>query len=153
MNVISFKNTVLFKRGVWFSAAALIAFVAAPSIIDGSLRQDPLPGAFAIGILAACLLYFFWKTQIHRLADEVLEGQEHLKVRRGSTEHVIPWSSVASVELAMFSGIPRITIRLRDLRSFGARIEFLPQASLWSNLGAVKRLVSNLSDRAKLVNK
>jgi hypothetical protein len=153
MNVISFKNTVLFKRGVWFSAAALIAFVAAPSIIDGSLRQDPLPGAFAIGILAACLLYFFWKTQIHRLADEVLEGQEHLKVRRGSTELVIPWSSVASVELAMFSGIPRITIRLRDLRSFGARIEFLPQASLWSNLGAVKRLVSNLSDRAKLVDK
>jgi hypothetical protein len=117
------------------------------------LRQDPLPGAFAIGILAACLLYFFWKTQIHRLADEVLEGQEHLKVRRGSTELVIPWSSVASVELAMFSGIPRITIRLRDLRSFGARIEFLPQASLWSNLGAVKRLVSNLSDRAKLVDK
>ena len=31
MQVISFKNTALFKRGIWLSAAALIAFVAGPA--------------------------------------------------------------------------------------------------------------------------
>jgi hypothetical protein len=152
MNVISFKNTVLFKRGVWLSAAALIVFAAAPAIVDGSWRQGPLPGALAIGILTACLVYFFWKTQIHRLADEVSDGEEYLKVVRGSTEEVIPWSKVASVELAIFSGIPRVTLRLRSPTRTGARIEFLPQASLWSNPKAAKRLVGILSDRAKSTN-
>jgi hypothetical protein len=57
VRVISFKNTTLFKRGVWLTAAALIAFV-------------------------------------------------------------------------------------------GARIQFLPQATLWSNLSGVKRVASRLTDRA-----
>jgi hypothetical protein len=149
MHLISFKSTVLFKRGIWLSAAALIVFVAAPPLLDGSLRQDPMPGAFAICVLSACLIYFFWKTQVHRLADQVLDGEEHLTVRRGPTEVVIPWSKVVSVDVAIFSGIPRITIRLRDPGRFGDRIEFLPQASLWSNPGAIKSLVSALSSRAK----
>jgi hypothetical protein len=149
MHLISFKNTILFRRGVWLSAAALMGLVAAPTLLDGSLRHDPLPGAFAIGVLASCLVYFFWKTQIHRIADAVSEGDEHLMVRRGSTEEVIPWSKVSAVDVAMFSGIPRITIRLRHPGKFGARIEFLPQASLWSNPGAMRSLAASLTHRIK----
>ena len=34
MQVISFKNTILFKRGIWLSAAALMAFVAGPAALS-----------------------------------------------------------------------------------------------------------------------
>jgi hypothetical protein len=148
MPVISFKNTSLFKRGVWLSAAALIVFVAAPSVLDGSVRQNPVPSVFALGILGAFIAYFLRKTQIHRLADEVVDCESHLKVRRGRTELIVPFANVAVAEVATFSGIHRITVRLREPTKLGSQIDFLPQASLWSNLSAVKRVAMSLTDRA-----
>lgn len=148
MRAISFKNTALFKRGIWLSAGALVLFVAAPSLLDGSLRRNPLPGAIAVGILSAALIYFFWKTQIHRLADEVLDCGDHLKVRRGRIAETIPLSQVSAVEVSSSGGFHRITVLLRTASHFGRRIEFLPQASLWSNLGAIKQVALDLGHRA-----
>jgi hypothetical protein len=148
MRAISFKNTALFKRGVWLSALALLAVVAAPSALDGDLWRDPLPSAMAIGLLAAALVYFFWKTQLYRLADEVLDCQDSLKVRRGRLTEMIPLSNVAGAEVASGGGLHRITLRLRERSPMGRQIDFLPQASLWSNLPAVKRLALDLTERA-----
>ena len=53
MQVISFKNTPLFKRGMWLSAAALLAFVAAPSVLNGALWRDPLVTVIPLCILCA----------------------------------------------------------------------------------------------------
>ena len=149
MRAISFKNTALFKRGIWLSAIALILFVAAPSVLNGELWRNPLPSAIAVGILCAALLYFFWITQIHRLADEVLDCGERLEVRRGRIEESIPLSRVSVVEVTSHGGFHRITLRLKDhSKLFGDRIEFLPQASLWSNLAALQALALDLSERA-----
>jgi hypothetical protein len=149
VQVISFKNTALFKRGIWLSAVALILFVAAPAALEGGLRRNPLPSAIAIGILCAALAFFFWKTQIHRLVDEVLDCGEHLKVRRGRTEETIPFSQVSAAEVSSSGGFHRITILLLSVSKFGLRIEFLPQASLWSNLGAIKQVALDLTRRAQ----
>ena len=149
MRAISFKNTALFKRGIWLSAIALILFVGAPSVLNGNLWKNPLPSAIAIGILCAALIYFFRSTQMHRLADEVLDCGDHLKVRRGRIEETISLSQVSAVEVSSSSGFHRITLRLKERsKHFGDRIEFLPQASLWSNLGALKALAQDLSERA-----
>jgi hypothetical protein len=148
VQVISFKNTVLLKRGVWLTAAALIAFAVTPSLLDGSLQQNPASSLFAAGILCAFFVYFLRKTQIHRLADEVMDCDDHLKVRRGRTEETIQFSNIATAEVSTSSGIHRITVRLRQPTKLGAQIEFLPQASLWSNLPGVKRVATSLTDRA-----
>jgi hypothetical protein len=148
MHVISFKDTALFKRGIWLTAAALVIFVAAPSAFDSSWRHNPVPTAIALVVLGACLGYFFRRTQIHRLADQVVDCEDHLKVRRGRVEVAVAWAQVSRVEVASFSGIHRITIRTHQPTKLGAQIEFLPQASLWSNLSGIKRLAANLSDRA-----
>jgi hypothetical protein len=150
MQAISFKNTRLFKRGIWLSAAALIAFVAAPSAVDGELWRNPVPSAIAIGLLCAALVYFFWRTQMHRLADEVLDCQDCLKVRRGRLEETIPLSNVSGAEVTSRGGFHRITVRLRKRSKLGQQIDFLPQASLWSNLPAIKSVALNLTERAAL---
>ncbi len=150
MQAISFKNTRLFKRGIWLSAAALIAFVAAPSAVDGELWRNPVPSAIAIGLLCAALVYFFWRTQMHRLADEVLDCQDSLKVRRGRLEETIPLSNVSGAEVLSRGGFHRITVRLRKRSKLGQQIDFLPQASLWSNLPAIKSVALNLTERAAL---
>jgi hypothetical protein len=149
LRVISFKNTQLFKRGIWLSAAALLAFVAAPSALDGALWRNPLPSVIAVGLLGAALIYFFWKTQAHRLADEVLDCGDSLKIRRGRAEETLPLSNVTAAEVSSSGGFHRITLRLRMRSKFGLRIDFLPQASLWSNLGAIKSIALDLSERAK----
>jgi hypothetical protein len=150
LRAISFKNTALFKRGIWLSAFALILFVAAPSALNGNWWRDPLPSAIAIGILCAALIYFFWNTQMHRLADEVLDCGDSLKVRRGRIEETIPLPRVSAVEISSSGGFNRITLRLKERsRHFSDRIEFLPQASLWSNLAALKALAQDLSARAR----
>jgi hypothetical protein len=150
MQAISFKNTRLFKRGIWLSAAALIAFVAAPSAVDGELWRNPVPSAIAIGLLCAALAYFFWRTQMHRLADEVLDCQDSLKVRRGRLEETIPLSNVSGAEVSSGGGFHRITVRLHKRSKLGGQIDFLPQASLWSNLSAIKGVALNLTERAAL---
>lgn len=150
MRVISFKNTRLFKRGIWLSAAALIACFAAPLMFDGGLWRNPLPNLFGVGALGIFLGYFLWKTQTHRLADEVVDCEDSLKVRRGGIEAIIPFANISTAEVSTGGGIHRITIRLRDRSMLGARIEFLPQASLWSNLSAVQRVATGLADRASL---
>jgi hypothetical protein len=150
LRVISFKSSQLFKRGIWLSAAALIVFVAAPSALDGQWLRNPLPGAIAIAILCAALIYFFWKTQTHRLADEVQDCGDSLRVLRGRREESIPLSNVSAAEVSSSSGFHRITVRLRARSKFGVRIEFLPQASLWSNLSAIRDVAADLTERAKL---
>jgi hypothetical protein len=150
MQAISFKNTRLFKRGIWLSAAALIAFVAAPSAVDGELWRNPAPSAIAIGLLCAALAYFFWRTQMHRLADEVLDCQDSLKVRRGRLEETIPLSNVSGAEVSSGGGFHRITVRLHKRSKLGGQVDFLPQASLWSNLSAIKGVALNLTERAAL---
>jgi hypothetical protein len=147
--VLSFKNTALFKRGVWLSAAALLAFVVAPAALNGELRSNPVPSSIAVSLFLAALVYFLWRTQVHRLADEVLDGQESLKVRRGRIEETILLSSVSAVDVTSRGGFHRITIRLRERTKLGRQIEFLPQASLWSNVVAIKALALDLTERAQ----
>ncbi len=148
MQVISFKKSALFRRGMWLSAAALLAFVAIPGILDGSLWRESPTHLIPLGILGAICVYFFRNMQIHRLADEVMDCGDHLKVRRGATEEIIPFSSISMARVSTGSGIPRITVHLNQPAKLGGRIEFLPQASLWSNRSAIERVAGSLTDRA-----
>jgi hypothetical protein len=148
MQVISFKHTTLFKRGMWLTAAALIAFVLAPWVVAGGLLQDPMPHLGAVGILSGFWAYFLWRTQIHRTADEVVDCKDHLQVRRGRIEEIVPFSNISKADVSTNGGIYRITLQLRDPAKLGKAIVFLPQASLWSNLSGVQRVASGLTERA-----
>jgi hypothetical protein len=152
MRVISFHRTRLFKRGIWLSAAALLAFAVIPGVLDGSVRRNPAPSLFSVGILGVLFAYFLWQTQIHRLADEVVDGDDHLKVHRGSLEEIIPFAGISAADVSTGGGMHRITVRLRQPAALGREFAFLPQASLWSNLPAVQRLAASLTGRANQAN-
>jgi len=147
MQTLSFKNTPLFKRGIWLSAAALTVCVAVPFLLDSDLRRDPLPNLFGVCVLSVFFGYFLWKARLHRLADEVIDGDDHLKVRRGRTEEIIHFSKIAGVEVSTGVGIHRFTVRLREPTRLGLQIEFLPQASLWGNPSGLQRVAASLTER------
>jgi hypothetical protein len=142
VRVISFKDTILYKRGVWLSAAALVAAVAAPSVIDGSILNQPIIHIVPLCILIGFWAYFLQKARSFSIVDEVVDCGDHLNVRRARTEIVIPFSAVASTEVTTDFRIHRITIHLRERTKIGNRIDFWPQASLWSNIFGVQQLVA-----------
>jgi hypothetical protein len=148
MQVISFKNTALFKRGLWLSMATLLVFAVSPFVLDGRLWRQP--GASLIGVDLLVLLFAFllWRTRFHLLSDEVIDAEVHLVVTRGKNMLLVLFSNIAGAEVVTFSGVHRIVVRLRDATPLGKRIEFLPQASLWSNLPAVQRVAASLANRA-----
>src|ERR1700692_8571 len=98
MQVISFKDTTLYKRGFWLSAAALVAAVAAPSVVDGSLFAQPIVPIVPLCVLIGVWIYFLQRAGFFSIADEVVDCGEALKVRRGRTEIEIPLSAFASAE-------------------------------------------------------
>ncbi|MGC1522604.1 MAG: hypothetical protein WA803_13760 [Steroidobacteraceae bacterium] len=148
MQVLSFKNTPLFKRGIWLSAAALTACVAVPFLLDADLRRNPLPNLFGVGVLAVFFSYFLWKARLHRLADEVVDCEDRLKVRRGRKEENVQFSNITVVEVSTGGGIQRFTVHLREPTRLGPQIEFLPQARLWGNPSSLQRVAATLTERA-----
>jgi hypothetical protein len=148
MQVISFKDTTLYKRGCWLSAAALVAAVAAPSVVDGSILKQPVVHIVPLCILIGFWGYFLQKGRFFSIADEVVDSGNHLKVRRRRTEVDIPFSNISSAEVSTAYRMHRITIHLRESTKIGSRIDFWPQASLWGNLFAVQQVTLDLANRA-----
>lgn len=149
MRVLSFKDTVLYKRGFWLSAAAVVAAVAAPSVVDKSIFNQPVIHIVPIGILIGFWVWFLQKGRFFTIADEVVDCGDHLKVRRARTEVVIPFSTISATEVSTAYRMNRITIHLREQTKIGKRVDFWPQASLWGNPFAIQRVAEDLADRAK----
>lgn len=148
MQVLSFKNTALFKRGLWLSMATLLVFAASPFVLDGRLWRQPGASLIGVDLLVVLFGVLLWRTRFHLLADEVIDADVHLVVRRGKHMVLVLFSNIASAEVMTFSGIHRVVVRLHEATPLGKRIEFLPQASLWSNLPAVQRIATSLANRA-----
>jgi hypothetical protein len=148
MQVISFKNTALFKRGIWLSMATLVVFAVSPFVLDGRLWRQPASSLIGVDILVVLFGLLLWRTRFHLLADEVIDADVHLVVTRGKNMLPVLFSNIASAEVTTFSGVHRVVVRLRESTPLGKRIEFLPQASLWSNLPAVQSIAASLAKRA-----
>jgi hypothetical protein len=148
MQVISFKNTALFKRGIWLSTATLVVFALSPFLLDGRLWRQPASSLIGVDLLVLVFGLLLWRTRFHLLADEVIDADVHLVVTRGKNMLLVLFSNIASAEVMTFSGVHCIVVRLHESTPLGKRIEFLPQASLWSNLPAVQRIAASLANRA-----
>lgn len=149
MQLISFKNTVLLKRGIWISAAALVAYAAAPSLLSGELWRRPAVNLIPLGILGVFFVYLLRKTAFHRMADQVMDCIDHLEVRKGRTDQLVSFANIATAEVSTHFRMHWITVRLRQPTKLGDRIDFLPQASLWGNLPAIQQVAARLTARAQ----
>jgi hypothetical protein len=149
VRVISFKHTVLYKRGFWLSAAALVAAVAAPSVVDRSIFDQPLVHAIPICLLSGFGIYFLQTGRFFSIADEVVDCGDYLQVRRAHTEVKILLASVSAAEVSTTYRVHRITLHLREQTKLGTCIEFWPQANHWGNLFAVQQVAIDLADRAR----
>lgn len=149
MQIISFKHTILLKRGIWLSAAALTAYAAGPAVLDGDPWQRPWLAVAPLCILGGFWIYFLRKTMFFRIVDEVVDCVDHLEVAKGRTVESIPFASISAADVSAYLRVHWITIHLRRPGRLGQRIAFLPQASLWGNVPAIERLAAQIVARAR----
>lgn len=128
--------------------AALLIFAASPFMLDGRLWREPGSSLIGVDLLVVLFAFLLWRTRFHLLCDQVTDAERHLVVGRGANLLIVLFSNIASVEVVSFSGVHRVVVRLHEPTPLGTRIEFLPQASLWSNLSAVKSMAASLAKRA-----
>jgi hypothetical protein len=114
VQLISLRSTSSLKRAFFWGSVALIAIAEVPSVSDGSFKASPLAHFGALLILVGMWTLFLRISRIFRLADEVFDCGDHLKVWFGTSEVVIPLSKIMSVRVFTFFGTSRFSLGLAD---------------------------------------
>jgi hypothetical protein len=121
---ISSGSTFLFKRilpAFWF---LFLAVFLGSSLSIGWNRVNPM----LIGgpLLMAAILFVVAKRFLWNLADEVQDGGDHLRIRRGSVEERIALADILNVSVTVQQHPQRIALRLVRPGRLGDEITFLP---------------------------
>jgi hypothetical protein len=131
MKKISSKSTFLYKRIFplfWFG---FVAFFFASAIGSGSGVRHPV--FLGVPILLGVFGFFLMKKLVWSLADEVYDNGDHLIVKKGGEQEVVPLSRIINVSVSENTNPRRVTLRLaRDCR-FGGEVSFTPVGRLSLN--------------------
>lgn len=150
MKRISSGSILLFKRILPAFWSLFLLFVLGAGLAAGPDRMNPLLIAGPVGmgvILFLVLKHFVWT-----LADEVHDGGDHLRVRRGSVEERIPLAEILNVSVTTHQHPQRIALRLARAGRLGDEIHFLPDSRFRWNPWARNEIAEDLIvrvDRAR----
>ena len=132
MQVISSRWTFFYKRVFpvfWFGFIAL--FIATALLLSqNGVELNPM---FLVSpVVMAAFGWFILRRLAFDLADEVVDADDALIVRKGGAEARIALADIVNVDSSVTARPPRITLTLRTPGRFGRKIAFLPPSD--SNL-------------------
>jgi hypothetical protein len=146
---ISSNDTRTLKRAFLLGVVVMNGGILVNSVVDGSLLRQPFAqiGAFAILLVVWALFLKKWK--IFGLADAVFDCGDHLSVRKGKVEQIIPFSNIASVSASSMFNVNRIKVAVAAQAKPWRVIEFVPETSSQSKVAEMHHLASALAARAQ----
>jgi hypothetical protein len=124
MKKISSNQTFFMKRVfpvIWF---CVIAMIFATAFMQGAAVRNP--EVLVLPVVMLLTGFFIYRKAIWDLADEVHDGGDFLKVRKGSEEDTIPLANIMNVSAATQMNPPRITLTLIKPCRFGNEVVFSP---------------------------
>jgi hypothetical protein len=116
---ISSNDTRTLKRAFLVGVVVINAGVFLDSIVDGSLVRHPFTHMEAFAIILGVWVLFFKKWKIFGLADAIIDCGDHLSVRKGKVEQIIPFSSIASVSASSMFNVNRVKVEVAAQLSLG----------------------------------
>jgi hypothetical protein len=150
MTPISSKWTFFYKKAFpvfWFG---FIAIFVGTTLMSGAAKKDVM--FLVVPLIMAVFGFIMFRKLLWDLADEVLDGGDLLKVRKGGYEEQVPLSDIMNVNASMMINPQRITLRLVQPGRFGNEISFLPRRSFTLNPFAKSQIAEDLIvrvDRAR----
>lgn len=130
---------------------ALYAGVCAWMLSDESNKPHPDYSTLAVTlVIVGVIMVVVFKRRMWGLADEVLDGGDHLLIRRGRRQARIELANVSEVTLD--SGPPtKVTLQLKRPSEFGPTISFLPNPTSRNPL-ASSSIADDLIQRVRLLD-
>jgi hypothetical protein len=129
----------------------MYAGVCAWMLSDESKKPRPdYPTLAVVLVIVGVIMVVVFKRRMWGLADEVLDGGDHLLIRRGKRETRIELANVSEVSLD--SGPPtKVTLQLKIPSEFGPKISFVPNATSRNPL-ATSSIAEDLVQRVRQLN-
>lgn len=134
MKRISSAQTFFMKKIFPVIWLCVIVAIGATALTHGALARDP--AILVVPVIMFVAGIFVYRKAIRDLADEVHDGGDFLKVRRGSEEETIPLANIINVSAATQMNPPRITLKLSKPGKFGDEVVFSPQKPFSFNVFA-----------------
>lgn len=127
---------------------AMYAAVCVWMLSDESKKPRPDYPTLAIAlVILGVIMALVFKRRMWGLADEVLDGGDHLVIRRGKREARVELANVSEVSLD--SGPPtKVTLQLKLPSEFGAKISFVPNPTSRNPL-ATSSIAEDLVQRVR----
>jgi hypothetical protein len=132
--LISSKMTSFYKRVfplLWFGFLAVFVLMAVPASFTVSKAPNQrliiLPFLVVPAIMAG-FGYFFFRSLIFDLADEVNDEGAYLNIRKGDVAERIALTDIINVNSTVMVNPPRITLTLRRPCALGDKVSFMPPA-------------------------
>ncbi len=144
METISSGQTFYMKRVFPFFWFGFIAFFFITASLSGAWKQ---PMFLGMPLIMAAFGFFLFRKLLWDLADEVQDGGDFLRVRRGAIEERVELSNVMNVSMSQFSNPRRLTLRLRRPGNLGEEISFIPKSPFQLNPFARNPVAERLIER------
>jgi hypothetical protein len=130
---------------------AMYVGVCAWMLSDESKKPHPDYTALAVSFaIVGAIMVVVFKRRMWGLADQVLDGGDHLLIRRGKRQARIELTNVSGVSLD--SGPPtKVTLQLKVPSEFGQNISFLPNPTSRNPL-ATSSIAEDLVQRVRQSN-
>ena len=132
MQRISSRMTFFYKRVfpiIWFGF--LVLFMGIPfakSLFGGSVSGPPIEFLLVPAIMMV-VGYLTMKKFVFDLVDEVLDAGDALLIRNGHNEERVAFSEIMNVGYSPLMNPPRVTLSLRNPRTFGDQVSFCAPVS------------------------
>ena len=130
---------------------AMYAGVCAWMLSDESKKPHPdYPTLAVTFVIVGVIMVVVFKRRMWGLADQVLDGGDHLVIRRGKRQARIELANVSGVSLD--SGPPtKVTLQLKVPSEFGPKISFVPNPTSRNPL-ATSSIAEDLVQRVRQLN-
>lgn len=147
MEQISSGQTMFIKRvfpAFWLG----LLLVFALGVVAGGARVE-LP-LFALLLASAAVIgLIVFRKLVWDLADDVLDGGDHLLVRRGDIAERVALANVLNVSINQLSNPPRVSLRLFKPGRLGDTVVFIPRSAFRFNPFARNPVAESLLARVE----
>lgn len=145
MKRISVRSIVFYK---WIAPAMTLLLLAAAAV-QWSKSGGVWPWYVWALFMAATTVAAAHSMIMGKLADEVVDHGDHLRIRRGSIEENIPIADIETISTNHAFRPARVTLRLRRSGPLGDLVSFIPRQN-WLGMYVESAVVVELRQRIAL---
>ena len=123
--------------------------VAVVTVTDWKLGGSVVTNVIPIFILVGFWLYFLRRAGVLTVAYEFVDDGDHLAIRMGRKQALVPFSNIAHAQIAVPIGLPGVQVTFVQPTELGKRVTFWVESKPEGEMTRVAYEISERTTRAR----